>query len=134
MGKNNLNDQVPYLVIVAVVAVVAIVTLVLNGDASLDGADTVIINELPPYIEPDPVIVDESLRVIKCFDEDGGLNHYDTKNYVQISSKRYYDFCQGDYLREVFCAPNSHSKQVADLYHCEFGCAQGRCCNEGEVC
>jgi hypothetical protein len=126
MVKNKFNDQIPYLVIVGVVAVVAIVTLVLNGNASLHGADTVIIQH-PAYVEPDPVIVDESLSVNRCVDQDEGLNDYYTKNYVQVAAKRYYDFCQGDYVREIFCAPNTHRKEVANMYLCEFGCEQGAC-------
>jgi hypothetical protein len=134
MVKKVLDGDTPYLVIVGVVAVVAIVSLVLNGNGSLDGADTVIIRDPVAYIEPDPVIVDNSLRVSKCTDEDSGLNYLDTRNYVQIDVKRYYDFCQGDNLREVFCAANSHRKEVSEKIPCEFGCSRGRCCDQGEFC
>ncbi|HLC51682.1 MAG TPA: hypothetical protein VJI98_00380 [Candidatus Nanoarchaeia archaeon] len=119
MSKTNLSSQAPYLVIVAVVAVVAVVTLVMNESANLQGAPVA-----DGLVVPDPLIVDDSLRVASCFDEDP-INDYYRKGYVQIAAKRYFDFCQGDYLREYVCS-NSR-KEIADQFNCEFGCENGAC-------
>jgi hypothetical protein len=127
--KNKLNDEIPYLVIVGVVAVVAIVSLVLNGDGNFDGAYT-----SEQFVEPDSVVVDDSMRVSTCYDQDGGLNDFSTKNYVQIGTRRYYDFCQGDNVREYSCTADGGRRDIGRIHPCEFGCAQGRCCNQGEVC
>ena len=70
------------------------------------------------------IIVDDSLRVASCFDEDP-INDYYRKGYVQIAAKRYFDFCQGDYLREYVCSGNR--KEIADQFNCEFGCENGAC-------
>ena len=94
----------------------------INGEGNLQGAEVVIPNAA--LVIPDPVMVEE--KVATCFDEDDGLNNYGTRNYVQVSRKRFYDFCQGDYIRESYC-DHRENNQYADPIPCEFGCERGAC-------
>ena len=118
------KDDVSYLIIIGVVAIVAIISLVFTGSGNINGAPTYPGDE--QFIEPDPVIVDESESVAICYEEDEGENDFFTKSYVQVTNKKYYDYCQGDYVREIFCTGN-HAKAVSNAYYCEFGCEQGAC-------
>ena len=113
MGKNNLNDQVPYLVIVAVVAVVAIVTLVLNGDASLDGADVF------------EITAPENERTSSCVDSDP-LNDFFVKGNTQFGLIKNFDHCEGNNLFQYYCG-TSADVRITGAYNCPNGCGNGAC-------
>ena len=123
MKKKHFNDHA-LLSIAVIVAIVVVVSLIFNNSGNIHGAPTYPGNE--QFIEPDPVIVDESESVVICFQEDEGENDFYTKSYVQITTRKYYDFCQGDFVRETHCN-GLHEKVVSNARLCEFGCEQGAC-------
>ena len=110
MGKSQLSEQVPYLVIVAVVAVVAVVSLVLNNGGSVQGAAVGI-----------------------CAEGNTGTGDMFLKQHVVLpNGEKVWDRCSsdGNSVYEATCATGKVAGDSGWL-PCPEGCENGACFRPG---
>ena len=105
------NQQIPYMVVIGIVAIVAIVSLVLYGNAGVEGA--VIGEEVVGGYEK------------ACVDDDSANDYY-VAGKVKQGPIEYLDHCRGDMLYQYSCFP-SNNPEFTRPYNCPRGCVNGVC-------
>ena len=109
--KEKFDRYILTVIVLGMVAIVAIVSLVLYGNAQLEGA--------PTYKEQ----TGESQA--PCADDDPNNNIY-VAGSAFFGALEYKDHCQGDYAYQYHCA-TSNTVSFTPPYQCPKGCLNGVC-------
>lgn len=114
MKKDKFDRYLIGVIVVGMVAIVAIVSLVLYGNARLEGA--------PIYKEQ----TGESQ--MPCIDDEPNNDRY-IAGSATFGTLEYKDHCQGEYLYQYHCA-TSNTVSFTPPFQCPNGCLYGACLPE----